>query len=93
MEDHQWTPPTMYSGSVCRPRFDIPQQQIRFLLESGFTLPQIASVSGVSLSAVRRRMAGYGLSVVENAALSYNDQSGKLSMNSLFVTQSKCRVI
>ena len=46
-----------YTSRVGRPRFEIPRQQILFLLESGFTGPQIAGIIGASLSTVRRRMA------------------------------------
>ena len=49
--------------SVGRPKFDSPQQQLSFLVESGFTGPQIASILGVSLRTVRRRMVDYGLSM------------------------------
>ena len=56
-------PAMVQSGSAGRPRFDIPQLQLSFLVESGFTGPQIASILGVSLRTVRRRMAGYGLSM------------------------------
>ena len=67
------TPPMAYSDSVGRPRFDIPQQQLRFLVESGFTGPKIATIIGVSLSTVRRRMSEYGLYVSsEYASLSDN---------------------
>lgn len=37
--------------------------QLQYLLEVGFTCPQIASVLGVSLSTVRRRMDDYNLTV------------------------------
>ena len=61
--------PTLHSaGSVGRPRFDIPEEQLQFLVESGFTDPQIAEIVGVSLRTVRRRMADYGLSIGEQYA-------------------------
>lgn len=50
-------------GNVGRPRFEITREQMNFLVESGFTGPQIASIIGVSLSTVRRRMAYFGLSI------------------------------
>ena len=56
-------PAIVQAGSVGRPKFDIPAQQLSFLVESGFTGTQIAGIIGVSLRAVRRRMADYGLSI------------------------------
>jgi len=56
-------PTVVYMGNVGRPRFEITREQMNFLVESGFTGPQIASIIGVSLSTVRRRMAYFGLSI------------------------------
>ena len=70
----QYSPPTRYMGCVGQPRFDIPQQQLATLVESGFTGPQMANIIGVSLSTVRRRMAQFGLSIsAEYASLSDDD--------------------
>ena len=60
-ENH--TPPLRRTGCIGRPRFEIPREQIIFLLESRFTALQMAEILGVSLSTVRRRMADYGLSI------------------------------
>ena len=65
----QPAPPVVRSGLVGRPRFDIPQSQLTELVESGFTGVQIASVVGVSLSTVRRRIAEYGLSDLSDESL------------------------
>ena len=46
-----------------RPKFDIRKEQIEHLLCLHFTCPKIASLLGVSLRTVRRRMTEYGLSV------------------------------
>ena len=51
------------SGGVGRPQFDIPQSQLEFLLQVGFSVPRISCLLGVSVSTVRRRMTLYGLSV------------------------------
>ena len=69
----QPSPPMIYTGCVGRPKFDVPQYQLAALLESGFTGPQIASIVGVSLSTVRRRMAQFGLSVGEQYSQISND--------------------
>ena len=55
-------PPVVYTGSVGRPKFEITREQINFLVENGFTGPQIASLIVVSLSTVRR-MVYFGLSI------------------------------
>ena len=46
-----------------RPRFSISKEQIEHLLSLNFTCPRIATLLGVSLRTVRRRMTEYGLSV------------------------------
>ena len=40
-----------------RPRLDVNQAQLEYLLQLGFTCPLIREALGVSLSTVRRRMA------------------------------------
>lgn len=56
-------PPVLHRGCVGSPKFEIPYQQMTFLIESRFTAPQMAEIFEVSLRTVRRRMASYGLSV------------------------------
>ena len=51
---------------VGRPRYYIPKSQLEFLLQSKFTVPQIASLLNVSVRTVRQRMDEYGLSVHSN---------------------------
>ena len=60
--------PVLQSGCAGRPRFDIPEQQLRFLVQSGFTGTQMAEIIGVSLRTVRRRMTDYGLNISEQYA-------------------------
>ena len=52
-----------YENTPGRPRFDVPHNQLAYLLEVRFTVPQIADILGVSVRTVRRRMAEYDLSV------------------------------
>lgn len=49
--------------SAGRPRYDVPQEQLQFLLESKFSVPQISSLLGISIRTVCRRMEQYGLSI------------------------------
>ena len=53
----------VYDGSVGRPRYDVPISVLEFLIESRFSVPQIADVLRVSVRTVRRQMTMYGLSV------------------------------
>ena len=46
-----------------RPRFHIPRNQLAYLLEKQFSVPQIANILQVSVRTVRRRMTEYDLSV------------------------------
>ena len=55
--------PVECTGAVGRPRFDIPREQIISLIESKFTIPQIADITGVSIRTIHRRMAEYGLTI------------------------------
>ena len=50
-------------GLVGRPCFQIPRDQLSYLIENGFSVPQIADMIGVSVRTVRRRMDDYGLSI------------------------------
>ena len=53
--------PTISRG---RPRLDVSNTQLEYLLHLGFSCPQIASLLGVSLSTIRRRMTDCNLSVL-----------------------------
>ena len=50
-------------GAVGRPSFDIPCEQLTYLIEHRFSVRQVADMLGVSISTVRRRMAEYGISI------------------------------
>ena len=50
-------------GNMGRPRFDIEQDQLEYLLDLCFTCPDIARLLGVSLRTVRRRMEEFGICV------------------------------
>ena len=48
---------------VGRPRFDILQDQLEYLLDLRFTCSHIATLLGVSLRTIRRRMDEFGIAV------------------------------
>ena len=61
-----WIHPTRHLsgfGFVGRPSYDIPYQQMLFLIEHRFSVPQIADMLGVSVRTIRRRMTTFGLSI------------------------------
>ena len=51
------------TDAVGRPSFDIPCDQLQYLIDNRFSVPQIAQLLGVSVSTVRRRMSLYNLSI------------------------------
>ena len=53
----------VHTGAVGRPRYDIPDHSLELLLEKRFTVPQMSSLFGVSMSTIRRRMTILGLFV------------------------------
>ena len=52
-----------HSDLVGRPRFEISPQQLLFLVESQFTVTQMADILGVSTRTVRKRMEEYDISI------------------------------
>ena len=65
-------PRSVASDRPGRPRFDIGEEQLSCLIETGFSVPEIASYSilRVSVSTVRRRMSEYNLTVSVSATYS-----------------------
>jgi len=63
MEEASYRPPVLYTGRSGRPRFDITEVQLKYLLDNHFTVPRIASIIGVSSRTIERRLSQFGLSV------------------------------
>lgn len=53
----------VHTGMVGRPSFVVSPEQLSFLIENGFSVPQIADMVGVSVRTVRRGMTEFGLSI------------------------------
>ena len=53
----------LFSGAPGRPKLNITQDQIEFLLERRFTVLQMSRLLGVSSSTIERRMAEFRLTV------------------------------
>ena len=60
---NEYRPGLLPVHSKGRPRLDVSSTQLEYLLRLGFCCPQIASILGVSLSTIRRRMTDFNLSV------------------------------
>ena len=50
-------------GGRGRPSFQIPKEQLSFLLEQGFKVQEVSSILGVGKRTIERRMAAFGLCV------------------------------
>ncbi len=59
----EFTFSVLRSGSRGRPKFEITQQQLEYLLNLGFSCREVSDNLGVSLRTIRRRMTEDGLSV------------------------------
>ena len=51
------------SSAAGRPKFDIPQEQLQYLIDYGISMTKIAQALGVSKSTIKRRVREYGISV------------------------------
>ena len=50
-------------GTRGRPPYEIPREQLSFLLDQGFKVSQVSVMLAVGLRTVERRMTAFGLSV------------------------------
>ena len=62
------------SGSIGRPRFEIPREQLEYLFGYDFSVRDIAGALGVSQSTVKRRAREYGISVSERKTVMTDDE-------------------
>ena len=53
--------PKIYSGECGRPKFEIKEEQLSFLIDQGFQVPVIAQLFRVSTQMIERRVTKYGL--------------------------------
>ena len=53
----------LFTGQRGRPKYILPQEQVEFLVERRFSVPQMSKLLGVSSRTVERRMSEYGLSI------------------------------
>ena len=55
--------PIFCTGTRGRPSYEIPREQLSFLLDQGFKVSKISVMLGVDQRTVERRMLAFGLSV------------------------------
>ena len=52
-----------FTGRPGRPSFQVVEEQLSYLVESGFTVPQISELLEVSIRTVERRMSHFGIRI------------------------------
>ena len=57
------SPPVIRSRTVGRPRYAISRDQLQFLVENHFTVPQISHILGISSRTVERRLSENRISI------------------------------
>jgi hypothetical protein len=55
----------IFDGRCGRPRYLVPQEQLEYLIERRFSVPEISALLGVSSRTVERRLSSFGVSVRE----------------------------
>ena len=73
-ECSEYRPRLLSLNSRGHPRLDISNSQLEYLLHIGFSCPRIASLLGVSLSTIRRRMTEFSLRVSSCYSQITNDE-------------------
>ena len=63
---HSYSVAQVYTGERGRPKLNISQDQLQFLVERGFTIPDISRMLNVSVRTIERRLHDFGLSTTEN---------------------------
>lgn len=62
-QDGWYGVPVVKSNQQGRPSFDIRKEQLEYLIETNFTVPQISALLGVSKRTIERRLAAYGIRI------------------------------
>lgn len=57
-----YRPMVIWTGQNGRPAFDISKEQLEYLLDFDFTVPEMSQLLHVSIRTIRRRMSEFGLS-------------------------------
>ncbi len=60
-ESDYHSPPQIITGRCGRPSYNITREQLKFLVDSAFTVPQMSDIIGVSTRTIERRLSEYGM--------------------------------
>ena len=63
VEGDGYAAPIFCTGTRGRPSYEIPREQLSFLLDQGFKVSQISGMLGVGQRTIERGMSAFGLSV------------------------------
>ena len=59
---HSYRVEQVSSGGRGRPKFDVSREQLEFLLEGGFSIPDVAKLLGLTLRTTERRLKEFAIS-------------------------------
>lgn len=62
------------NGSVGRPKFVIPREQLEYMLDYNISVPDIAHALGVSKSTIKRRLREYDLTIRSQQSVLTNEE-------------------
>ena len=83
------TEPRFNVGSVGRPSFDIPREQIEYLLDCNFSVKEISEILHVSKRTVERRMSAYDVTGM-NRFTEITDEQLDNAVNNIKQTSPDC---
>ena len=70
----------LFTGHHGRPKYVVAQEQLEFLIEGHFSVPEISKLLGVSTRTVERRMSEYGLNIRQSySQINDSDLDGVLN--------------
>lgn len=59
-------PSVEVTGRAGRPRFNVPMEQLQYLVDNKFTVPQMADMIGLSERTIHRRLSSNNLYIRSN---------------------------
>ncbi len=64
----------LLTGRAGRPSFSLPRDKLQFLVEKGFSIPDIGAILGVSSRTVRRRLQQFSISITGQYSVFSDDE-------------------
>ena len=81
---------TLFTGMPGRAKFNIPKEQLEFLIEQHFSTPAVADILGVSRRTVVRRLREFGLSCRAVYSLMSDEQLDTIMLSILAEFPETC---